>query len=116
MNWVEVAWITMIAASLTLGVVHLFVWQKQRTQYADLLFFVLAISAAAYGAFELAIMRAQTAASLAVIVRWAHVPLAVVVLSIVGFIRVYFDAGRLWLAYAVVAFRLAALAVNFLTG
>ena len=28
-------------ASLMLGVVHLFVWQKQRSQYAHLLFFVL---------------------------------------------------------------------------
>src|SRR5947208_16783397 len=108
MNWVEVAWITMIAASLTLGVVHLFVWQKQRSQYADLLFFVLAISAAAYGAFELAIMRAQTSASLDVIVRWAHVPLAVVDLSILRFIRVYFEASTLCSASPAAAFRLHA--------
>jgi hypothetical protein len=47
MNWVQIAWIMMIAASLMLGVVHLFVWQKQRSQYANLLFFVLAVSAAA---------------------------------------------------------------------
>ena len=65
MNWVEIAWTMMIAASLMLGVVHLFVWQKQRSQYAHLLFFVLAVSAAAYGAFELARMRAETPASLA---------------------------------------------------
>jgi hypothetical protein len=51
MSWVESAWTTMIAASVMLGVVHLFVWQKQRSQYAHLLFFVLAASAAAYGAF-----------------------------------------------------------------
>ena len=57
MNWVEVAWTMMIAASLMLGVVHLFVWQKQRSQYANLLFFVLAVSAAAYGAYELARMQ-----------------------------------------------------------
>ena len=55
----------MIAASLMLGVVHLFVWQKQRSQYAHLLFFVLAVSAAAYGAFELARMQAETPADLA---------------------------------------------------
>ena len=116
MNWVEIAWVMMIAASLMLGVVHLFVWQKQRSQYAQLLFFLLAVSAAAYGAFELAIMRAQTPASFAATVRWAHVPLAMVVLSIVGFVRLYFDAGRLWLAYAVIGIRLVALALNFLTG
>jgi two-component system, LuxR family, sensor kinase FixL len=116
MNWVEVAWTMMIAASLMLGIVHLFVWQKQRSQYAHLLFFVLATSAAAYGAFELARMRAETPASLATLARWSHVPLAMVIVSVVGFVRLYFDAGRLWLAYAVIGIRLAALALNFLTG
>jgi two-component system sensor kinase FixL len=106
----------MIAASVMLGVVHLFVWQKQRSQYANLLFFALATSAAAYGTFELLLMGAQTPAVFATTVRWAHVPLTMFVLSIVGFVRLYFDAGRLWLAYAVFGFRLATLALNFLTG
>ena len=116
MSWIQVAWIMMIAASLMLGVVHLFVWQKQRSQYANLLFFVLAVSAAAYGAYELARMQAETPADLAANARWSHVPLAVFVISVVGFVRLYFDAGRLWLAYTVIGVRLAALALNFLTG
>jgi two-component system sensor kinase FixL len=60
MNWVEVTWIMMSAASLTLGFIHLFVWLKQRSQHAHLLFFVLAISAAAFAAFEMAMMRAES--------------------------------------------------------
>ena len=90
----------MSAASLTLGVIHLFVWFKQRSQYAHLLFFALAVSAAAFGAFELAMMQAQSPADYAATLRWAHVPLAMFVLSIVWFVHFYFDAGRLWLAYA----------------
>jgi two-component system, LuxR family, sensor kinase FixL len=116
MNWVEIAWIMMIAASAMLGVVHLLVWQKQRSQYAHLLFFVLAVSAAAYGAFELARMHAETPSSLAALARWSHVPLTMVILASVGFVRLYFGAGRFWLAYAVIGVRLAALALNFLTG
>ena len=116
MNWVEITWIMMIAASSMLGVVHLFVWQKQRSQYVHLLFFVLAVSAAAYGAFEVERLRAETPASYAWNVRWSHVPLAIFVFSIVGFVRLYFDAGRPWLANAVIAIRLIALALNFLTG
>jgi PAS domain S-box-containing protein len=116
MSWIQVAWVMMIAASLMLGVVHLFVWQKQRSQYADLLFFVLAVSAAAYGAYELARMQAESPADFAVNARWSHVPLAMFVISVVGFVRLYFDAGRLWLAYTVIGVRLAALALNFLTG
>jgi PAS domain S-box-containing protein len=116
MNWVETAWTMMIAASLMLGVVHLFVWYKQRSRYANLMFFVLAVSAAAYGAYELARMQAETPADLATNARWSHVPLAVVVISIVGFVRLYFNAGRLWLACTVIGVRLVALALNFLTG
>jgi len=116
MNWVEIAWTMMIAASLMLGVVHLFVWQKQRSQYVHLLFFVLATSAAAYGVFELARMRAETPVALATLARWSHIPLAMVIISSVGFVRLYFDAGRRWLAYTVIGIRLVGLALNFLTG
>ena len=113
MNWVQIAWIIMSAASVTLGVIHLFVWFKQRSQYAHLLFFALAVSAAAFGAFELAMMRAQSAADYAAMLRWAHVLLAMVVLSIVWFVHFYFDAGILWVAYTISGLRLLALGLNF---
>ena len=90
MNWVEIVWIGMSAASMTLGAIHLFVWFKQRSHYAHLLFFVLAVSAAAFGAFELAMMRSQSPAGYATTLRWAHVPLAMFVLSIVWFVHFYF--------------------------
>jgi len=106
----------MIAASLTLGVIHVFVWVKRRSQYAHLLFFALALSAAIFGAFELAMMRAQSPAGYASELRWAHVPLTVGVLSVVWFVHFYFDAGRLWLAYAISGLRLVVLALNFMTG
>ncbi len=116
MNWVQIAWIMMSAASLTLGIIHLFVWFKQRSQYAHLLFFALAVSATAFGAFELAMMRAQSPAGYATTLRWAHVPLAMFVLSIVWFVHSYFDAGRFWLACATSGFRLLGLGLNFATG
>jgi two-component system, LuxR family, sensor kinase FixL len=106
----------MSAASLTLGVIHLLVWFKQRSQYAHLLFFVLASSASAFGAFELVLMHAPTPADYAETLRWAHVPLAMFVLSIIWFVHFYFDTGRRWLAYAASGFRLAALGLNFVTG
>ena len=116
MNWIEIGWIGMSAASLTLAVVHLFVWFKQRSQVAHLLFFALAVSATAFGAFELAMMHSPSPAAYAATLRWAHVPLAMFVLAIVWFVRFHFDAGRLWLAWAVTGVRLLALALNFATG
>ncbi len=61
-------------------------------------------------------MRAQSPADYAAALRWAHVLLAMVVLSIVWFVHFYFDAGRLWLAYLVSGIRLLALGLNFMTG
>ncbi|MCC6195558.1 MAG: hypothetical protein IT518_13935, partial [Burkholderiales bacterium] len=116
MNWIQIAWTMMAAASLTLGAIHLFVWFRQRSDYAHLLFFVLACSAAAYGAFEMAMIQALTPQRYADIVRWAHVPLAIFVISTVGFVHYFFDAGRAWLAYAVCGLRVLTLLLDFTTG
>ena len=116
MNWVEISWTMMAAASLTLGFIHLLVWSRQRLGFAHLAFFVLATSVAAFSASELSMMRAPTSSAYAEALRWAHVPLCVIVLSIIGFVHFYFEAGRRWLAYAAIAFRLLALLLNFATG
>ena len=116
MNWLDLAWGMMASASLTLGVVHLFIWRKQKSQHAHLLFFVLAASIAACAAFELSMIRATSPQGYASALRWAHVPLVIAVLSMVGFVRHYFAAGRSWLAWAVGVGRLLALALDFLTG
>lgn len=116
MSWVEVVWLVMAGASLALALIHLFVWFKRRKQYAYLLFFALAGSAAIFGTFELALMRAETPATYGDTLRWAHVPLAIVVLSIIGFVHFYLGAGKPWLAYTAIGFRLLALGLNFVTG
>jgi PAS domain S-box-containing protein len=116
MSWVEIVWIMMAAASSTLAVIHLFVWLKQRSRYGHLWFFALPTSAAVFSAFELAMMRAPTPAIYASTLRWAHVPLMAMVISLVGFVYFYFQAGRTWLAYATCGLRLLALGLNFLTG
>jgi PAS domain S-box-containing protein len=106
----------MAAASLTLGIIHLVVWFKQRSHHANLTFFALASSVAVFSGFELAIVGAQTPAELALWLRWAHVPIAAIVVLIVVFVRLYFGVGRLWLAWAAVGFRLLTVLLNFTTG
>lgn len=116
MNWIEIVWIGMSAASLTIGAIHLFVWVEDKSQYAHLLFFSIAASTTAFAVFELAMMQAPSAAAYATTVRWVHVPGALLALSIIWFVRFHFNAGRLWLAWAASGFRLLALALNFTTG
>ena len=115
-NWVEIVWTMMAAASLTLGFVHLLVWFTQRSRYASLAFFVLAASVAAFSGSELSMMEAQTPAAYASALRWAHVPICVIGLSIIAFVHFHFGTGRLWLAYAAAAIRLLTLLFNFTTG
>jgi PAS domain S-box-containing protein len=106
----------MAAASLTLGIFHLVVWAKQRSQPANLTFFALASSVAVFAGFELAIVGSSTPEDLALWLRWAHVPIAAIVVLIVVFVRLYFGVGRPWLAWAAVGSRQLALLLNFTTG
>jgi two-component system, LuxR family, sensor kinase FixL len=103
------------SACLTLAMMHLTIWFRQTDQRAHLLMSVAAISAAAIAAFELLLMRAQTTQQFGTLLRWAQLPVFFVVVSIVGFVQLYFRAGRAWLAGIVCGLRLLALIVNFLS-
>jgi Sulfatase len=102
------------SACLTLATVHLVIWCKQTEQLAHLLFSVTAISVAAIAACELLIMHAQSPEQLGRAIWWAHIPVFFAIASIVGFVRLYFNAGRPWLGYAVCGLRLLEdLIINF---
>jgi signal transduction histidine kinase len=66
------------------------------------------------GAFELLMMRAETADAYAVLVRGIHIPITVLVVSEVLFVWIFLRAGRRALGWAVIATRSAALLINFL--
>src|SRR6516164_4816072 len=113
MNWTTIAWSMGASACLTLAIVHLVIWCKQTNQWAHLLFSVTAISVAAISAAELLAMRAQSPEQLGRVIWWAHIPVFFAVVSIVGFVRLYFNTGRWWLGYAVCGLRLLDLIINF---
>jgi signal transduction histidine kinase len=101
------------SACLTLAMVHLIIWFKQRSQRAHLMFSVTAVAVAAIAACELLAMHAQTTEQFGKVEWWAHLPVFLAVVSIVGFVLFYFHAGRPWLGYTVCALRLLALIINF---
>ena len=69
MNWVTIIWAMGAGACLTLALMHLVVWWKDRTARANLVFSVMAIAVAAFAALELALMRAETPEQFGVAVR-----------------------------------------------
>jgi two-component system, LuxR family, sensor kinase FixL len=104
------------SACLTLALMHGFIWFRQRESWANLLFAFVALATAAIAGFELAMMRAATPAAFGLALRWLHVPAWVVIVSLVGFVRLYLRAGRLWLAWTICGVRTVSLLLNFLLG
>jgi PAS domain S-box-containing protein len=104
------------AASLTLAAMHLLVWSKRRSAWANLFFSLSSSSVAAYAACELWMMRSQTPEEFGLAVRWLHVPVWLLIVSLVAFARVYLRAGRSWMAWTVFAARTLALLFNFAPG
>ena len=116
MSWITVAWSMMASAILTLALQHLFIWFNQRRQWAHLFFSIAAVAVAVITVMEFMVMRATSVEQMATLLRWSQVPLFVIWVAIVCFVRFYFDAGRLWLAWTVCGLRGLALILSFTTG
>ncbi|MES2705655.1 MAG: ATP-binding protein [Verrucomicrobiota bacterium] len=78
------------------------------------LFFALGGLAVAWvAAAELSIMRAVTVPQSGRLMQMAHVPVALLVIALVGFVQLYFGTGRLWVGMAACALRAVCLIPNF---
>ena len=113
---ITVIWSMIAAVCFTLAAIYLLVWRRNHTAWANLLFCLTAVSTAAFAFCELRMMRAETPAEFATTLKWAHVPVWLLVVSLVGFVRFYLKAGRTWLAWMVCGLRTLALLLNFSGG
>ena len=73
----------------------------------------MAAATALVAVCELWLMRAETTGDFGVALRWLHLPVWVVIVSLVGFVRLYLRAGRPWLAWVVCGTRTLSLVLNF---
>jgi two-component system, LuxR family, sensor kinase FixL len=113
MSWITVIWSMIVATCLTMALPHLLIWLTRRTEWVNLFFATAAVAVAGIAALELAMMHSQTAEEFGRRLQLAHLPVFVLVVAIVGFVRLYFGAGRWWLGGAACLTRLASLAINF---
>lgn len=116
MSWVQIAWPMLAAASLTLGLIHALIWARQRSAPQHLAFAWAALALAVLTVLELLALQARTASELATLIRWMHVPISVLVVSLVAFVRLSFGPRFFWLAATAAALRIVTLVPNFLTG
>ena len=114
MSWVTLLWSMDAALCFTLAGIYLLAWWKQRDGWVYLLFSCSALAAGVIAMLEVTSMRAGTTAQYGVILRWAHVPVWVLVVSLVWFVHLYLRAGRPWLVWTVCGLRTVSLVLNFL--
>ncbi|MGZ8920180.1 MAG: hypothetical protein ACXW3L_04280, partial [Limisphaerales bacterium] len=112
MNWVTIIWSTLIGACAAIAVPYLIVgiWQRRA---AELFFVGVAVGTIGLAAGELGLLHATSAEEFGVSLRWLGLPIFLLVISKVGFVRLYFGTGRLWLGITVIAVRLLCLVMNF---
>ena len=113
MSWVTIIWAMIASACLTLALVHVLVWWRRREAWANLLFALTAVATAVFAGCELWMMRAETPVAFGTALRWGHVPVWVLFVSLVGFVRLYLRAGRSWLAWTACGLRTLSLILNF---
>ena len=114
MSWLTIVWSMHAGACLTLAAIYLVVCCRRRGSWVHLLFSCSAIAAAAIAVMELAMLHTHTVERYEALVRWIHVPVWVLLLSFVGFVRVYLRAGQAWLAWSIYGLRTLVLIVNLI--
>src|SRR5438132_11522492 len=114
MSWVTLLWSMDSAFCFTLAGIYLLVWFKHQEAWEHLLFSCSALAAGVIAGLELTTMRAETTAQYGALLRWAHLPLWMLIVSLVWFVRLYLRAGRQWLAWTVCGLRTLALVLHFL--
>lgn len=101
-----------MGACATMALPHLFIGIKGRAR-ENLLFAAIALAVAGIAFGELAVMHSQTTQEISRALRWTHVPLFVLFVGVVGFVRSYLGTGRLWLGLAICVVRIVMLIINF---
>ena len=115
MNWVYMVWSMMGGAAFVLAFVHLTTWLRRPTDHSKLLFVIIAGAIAVIAIFEMLAMNTASPAQYAMLVRWGGVPVFVLMMAVMGFVRVFLGAGRPWLAVCVAALSVLLLVLGFAT-
>ena len=115
MNWITPIWSIVAGVCLALAGVHFLVWLRSRGSRASLVFSIAAMAASVFAIQETVLIKASDPAEYGEMFRWMHVSLAIVVIAVVWFIRLYLRAGRIWLAWLISGLRVVVLVVNFAT-
>jgi PAS domain S-box-containing protein len=113
MSWITIIWSMEAAVCLTLAAIYFTVWLQARKVWGHLFFTFSAVAAASVAAGEFVLLRTESVERYGSVMWLAHIPLWVLVVSVVWFTRFHLRAGQPWLGWAVTTTRTLAMVVNF---
>lgn len=105
MNVVATIWIMIVAACLTLAMVHLTVWMRKTSSLAHFAFACTAASVAAFSVCNLVAMMARTPEEYGRAMWWLEWAVFTFILGSVVLLRTYVRAGPAWLAWGTIGLR-----------
>lgn len=114
MSWITLLWSLNIGVCLTLAAINLIVWLNSRNARANLFFSIACFGGVGMAMVELLMMRSVTPAEYGQWMQVLHLPVGLVVVSTVWFIRFYLNSRLILLAGVVTGLRVAVLVLNFI--
>jgi PAS domain S-box-containing protein len=113
MNWMTAAWPMVVGACVTLALINLRIAMGDGRRAPHVFFFMSALAVAAISGMELVLLQTDDLGRYQAVLRWAAVPIAIMVASVAGFVRTFFGTGRVWLAVTGVGLLVAAEIASF---
>jgi PAS domain S-box-containing protein len=113
MNEFEVAFVSIIAVSMTLMVINLRIWFSSKNGLANLLLSMAALGAGFLAVMELLQFNTTSLERYNLIIKITHIPIFMLIVSITWFVRFYFGTGRNWIAYTITSLWIVGLVINF---
>ena len=98
-----------------LGLLHLLIWLKNRQNTAYLLSALMAFSITANALIELAMLHTGIVDGYVTLMKWENVAIYGLLITLIGFVYLYFQTARRWLAITITALWSLALCINFLS-
>lgn len=90
----EIAFISIVAVSMTVMVINLRIWVKTRNSLANLLLAAAALGAGFQGVVELLQFNATSIEGFNTIIKISHIPLFILIVLVAWFVKFYFKTGR----------------------
>lgn len=116
MERVTAIWSAVSGACLMLALMHLVIWFRNRSSWANLWFFIATLGVVGQAACELVTMHTRSPEIYAAGIRYAHLVYLLTASGILGFVHCQFGTGRIQLLGLAVGLRVLAIVANFTTG